>query len=245
MLAQKCEYFVRVLIGYEPEIELYPRLCRQDRLGALADIAGDDAANGTSRLEDQLFLERNSFQVQQEGLQPQLFQRVFLVVNHLLQHELVVIAQTRNLVIKAFDADTLIRSLQRVQGPEQAPGGVFDYRRIGGVQVGVGSPANQLHIAHPFYPEADLRPSVSVFIAKLPDATVGSDPVRVLFHEFLQMHAADLFLALDDELDSYRQLAPYLEASVDGSQAGHQIALVVRHSPRIHVPIPDFRAKRR
>ena len=112
--------------------------------------------------------------------------------------------------VEAVQCDLTVLVLDGPQGLDEAPDGVRGYAAVHAVQVVGGAAGAQFHVGHPFGAAEDHGPPRLVFHGALPEAGVGGEEIGVGSDEGRQVGAADLFLALDEELEPEGQWAVLL-----------------------------------
>src|SRR6185437_4897773 len=98
------------------------------------------------------------------------------------------------------DADALVGTFERRECPVQAPGRVRDRGAERRMQIARDRLDPQFYVADPLQSERDDRCTVDILAAALPDVAISLDEIGMLVGEALESRAADLLLALDQEL---------------------------------------------
>ena len=149
-------------------------------------------------------------------------------------------------VVEARDADPAGRRVDEgVQRPDQGPGRVLDRGGQRRMDVDRRAARLQLHVEHAARAEHEDGPTARVEIGRLHEREIAGELRRVAPDVVLDGDAVDLLLALDEELDGQRQLAPDREQRLDGRQSRDEVALVVGHTPGVEAPVTDRRLERR
>ena len=106
-------------------------------------------------------------------------------------------------------------------------------------------PDGQLQIADSPHSEKELRATIRIDAAGLPDAGVGGQQVSICLDERLQPGAADLLFAFYQELDAGRMPAGHILHGIDSGQTRDDVALIVRYAPGVHLSVSNAWFERR
>ncbi len=113
------------------------------------------------------------------------------------------------------------------------------------MEVAIGPLNQELEVGQSFESVGDRRLTGGELAGVGNDGVVASQPLLVGRDIGLDARAADLFLALDDELDIHRQRLRCLQPGLDSLQVGEHLALVVGGPARVQIAIAHGRLKRR
>src|SRR5919112_1328916 len=203
-------YRTGALAGDEPEVHLHERLRWYDGLGAWIGVACLYARDVRGRAQ-QHFPQRvlaGKFPVERFHT-PGLPQRMVVEEDAVYGFQ-VLLRGFFGEVVEAVQCDLTVFVLDGPQGLDEAPDGVRGYAAVHAVQVVGGAAGAQFHVGHPFGAAEDHGPPRLVFHGTLPETGVGGEEVCVGADEGRQVGAADLFLALDEELEPEGQWAMLL-----------------------------------
>ena len=141
-------------------------------------------------------------------------------------------------IVEPGDLNPAVGRLQAGEDRRQGVQGVGDGPAVGsGVQVAVGALHQDLEVGQPFQPVSDRGRSRGKLAAIGNDGVVAGEPLGLLGHIGFQVCPANLFLALDDELDVHRQLARGLEPRLGGFQMREHLAFVVGGAAGVEIAV--------
>jgi len=138
-----------------------------------------------------------------------------------------------------INGDAILLVLHRRQGPDQPPGGIGHQAGVGRMQVALRTTAAQLQVLISLQAQVEGDPLLLILAARLPEAAIGLQQVSVSLGQLCQMRAASLLFALNEELQSQRQLAEDGQVGLHRLDAGHEVALVIGDAPDIDLAITD------
>ena len=127
-----------------------------------------------------------------------------------------------------------------------------DERRVGdgaakgsGMQIGVAAFQLDLAVHEAAQAVTDRRHAAGEHRRVGDHDDVGFERVLVRDDEVVEVRAADLFLALENDPDVHRQPAVLLQVRLDGLEVHEDLALVVGRAARVDLAVADGRLERR
>jgi len=226
---------VGVLVGDEAEIDLGGGARRDDRLGALTLVAGSDPGDvrggrevGTADIGH----------AAQEAVEAELIADVGRPRRHRREELLLARARRPDVVVKAWDQDSLIGRFEARQRPDQPPRRVRQQVRLAGMGVARENFHGELDIEEAAGTQSDDGRLVDLDPALLPDRGVGPKPAGVLLDPGREVGAADLLLALGQPGDVAGVGTGDGADRVERRETADELALVVLRTSRKDRAVP-------
>ena len=245
MIAERGEDPIGILVGHEPTADLGMGLRRNDRLAPLALEAGPHPVDVECR-SGAAALERRKADLADEGRQPEVGQVGVLVERQGGDGRLLSLGQGNDVVIEAWNADPAVGALERGDDLGKGVGRILDGTAVAArVKVDGRSHDVDLGVHEAAQGNRD-RGQIALEEARVTDdREVGGQPLALGVEPAIQVGAARLLLAFEDELEVDRQLAAGGKKRLRCPEVEMQLALVVRRAPADDPVSIDDRLERR
>ena len=242
MLTQQLQCFLRRLIGDEVQIETAGRGVGNDVLYAVG-VAGADVTDVAGRLIDVVVIEVVARAVVQERGDLQRVEHGLRIEGNAVDGVEVHLRERGNVVVEVVELYKAVLALECAQKRDETPDGTRHGGSIHGVQVLFSALYRQVDGAHTLEAEEQDRTARFVDFGVRGEKEVGLEHILVLGNELGQMRAADLFLAVEDELEIHGDLAVQVTIRFVTEQIGHRLALVVGGAAAVDLAVDDGRLK--
>lgn len=146
---------MRVLIGYQAEVDLGPRRVGEHRLDPRPAVPATHAADRTGRLKEVFFEQGSAFQSQDKVWETQIARAFGRVEGNGVEDVKVPGTGQAHRVVETGDLNAFVRGFQLAQGPREPPHRVGCDRSPHRVQVGPRADDPYLDVADALYAAID------------------------------------------------------------------------------------------